>query len=204
MSESGEAGASSLPDLYFDPYFEMEAVKLLPGEYYVTARDMLLVTVLGSCVCACIRDPQQGIGGMTHFMLPDAYRDQEQQQRSVRYGSHAMEVLINELLKMGAERKRLEAKVFGAGNVLSRPGSHVIGERNSRFLVNYLQRESIPVVGQDLLDSFPRKVYFFPHSGRVLVKKLKRLNNTTIFEREADYFQRLTDTEITGNVELFS
>lgn len=203
MNARSHQSAFVTPEVYFDPYFEQDAVKVLPGEYYVTGRDMILVTVLGSCVCACVRDPLLGVGGMSHFMLPEHYRDSEANTNALRYGSHAMEVLINQLLKMGAVRERLEAKVFGAGNVLQTPGGHLLGERNSRFVVGYLEREHIPVVAQDLHDVWPRKVYFFPASGRVLVRKLKRLNNTTIFDREADYFQRLTDLEIAGKVELF-
>src|SRR5574340_1569007 len=107
------------PNLYFDRLHNSEAAKILPGEYYATARDMLLVTVLGSCVCACIRDRVSGIGGMNHFMLPDSGQDQGNPlSASARYGTYAMEILLNQLLKMGAKHANLEAKVFGGGNVL--------------------------------------------------------------------------------------
>ncbi|QEW06124.1 chemoreceptor glutamine deamidase CheD [Nitrincola iocasae] len=192
-----------VPDIYFDPYFEQDAVKILPGEYYVTARDMILVTVLGSCVCACIRDPQTGIGGMCHFMLPEQYLDDSLIASSMRYGSHAMETLINQLIKNGAQREHLQAKVFGACNALASPGGHKMGEHNSRFVVAYLEKESIPVLARDLLDVYPRKVYFFTRTGLVRVKKLKKLNNTTIMDREADYYSRLTDADMSGDVELF-
>ncbi|NLW03620.1 MAG: chemoreceptor glutamine deamidase CheD [Pseudomonadaceae bacterium] len=198
--QSGE----QLSNIYYDPYFEMDAVKILPGEFYVTQQNLLLVTVLGSCVAACIRDKTLGLGGISHFMLPPfEQNDQELIDSSIRYGSHALEVLINELLKQGASRENLEAKVFGGGNVLSAEGSQVIGERNAAFLLGYLEAEKVAVASQSLLGAYPQKVYFFPSSGRVLVKKLKRLNNTTIFDREALYFERLLNIQVAGNIELF-
>lgn len=192
-----------LSKVYFDPYFETDAVKVLPGEFYVTQQDLLLVTVLGSCVAACIRDKSLGLGGISHFMLPFEQNDTDLVGSSIRYGSHALEVLINELLKRGASRENLEAKVFGGGNVLAADGTEAIGKRNAEFLLGYLDAEKVPVVSQSLLGAFPQKVYFFPYSGRVLVKKLKRLNNTTIFDREADYFEKLLNIKVAGNIELF-
>ena len=103
---------------YFDRHFEVEAVKVLPGEYYVTTSDMVLVTVLGSCVSACIRDREKGIGGMNHFMLAES-ADSAGLSASARYGTYAMEILINHLLKLGARRNNLEAKVFGGGRVMA-------------------------------------------------------------------------------------
>ena len=191
------------PVTYFDSYFEMEAIKILPGEYYVTRQDKLLVTVLGSCVAACIYDRVQGLGGINHFMLPLDRQEQTVIEPSIRYGSHALEVLLNDLYKLGADKSQLEAKVFGGGDVLAAPASNLIGERNADFLLNYLEAEKIPVVSRGLLGPWPQKVYFFPATGRVLVKKLKRLNNTTIFDREAEYVQRLMSIEVAGNVELF-
>lgn len=204
MNASTDGRHAIVPDIYFDPYFELDAVKLLPGEYYVTARDMILVTVLGSCVCACIRDQLTGIGGMCHFMLPDQQRDNAFIDSSMRYGSHAMETLINQLLKNGAQREQLQAKVFGACNALASPGGHKLGEKNSRFVVSYLEKERIPVLARDLLDVYPRKVYFFPRTGRVMVKKLKKLNNTTILDREVDYYNRLTEMDMSGDMEIFT
>ncbi len=189
------------PNLYFDKNFGVEAVKLLPGEYYVTARDMVLVTVLGSCVAACIRDRSSGIGGMNHFMLPGESGDLL--SSSARYGAYAMEKLINELLKMGARRGNLEAKLFGGGNVLRGFTVANVGERNAEFAIQYLRNEKIAVVAQDLLDIYPRKVYFFPESGRVRVKQLRNLHNDTIIEREQEYKSRIRVADMQGEVELF-
>jgi len=186
---------------YYDRNFKSEAAKILPGEYFVAGAGMLLVTVLGSCVAACVRDVEAGIGGMNHFMLPDD-GGRDSVSSSARYGTYAMEVLINHLLKLGARRNRLEAKVFGGGAVLSSLSSSNVGVRNAEFVLNYLKTEKIPVVAKDLLDSYPRKVYYFPNSGRVLVKKLHRVHNETLFSRERDYKARLSGP-VAGDVELF-
>ena len=190
--------------LYYDRTFDCDAAKILPGEYYCTYKDMLIVTVLGSCVSACIRDRVSGIGGMNHFMLPDGGDGSDPLiSASARYGTYAMEVLINELLKAGARRENLEAKVFGGGNVLRGLTALNVGERNAAFVRGYLKAEGIRVLAEDLNDIFPRKVYFFPRTGRVLVKKLRELNNNTLVNREQDYASRLAGKKIGGEVELF-
>lgn len=187
---------------YFDRTFDCDAVKVLPGEYFVTTADILLVTVLGSCVTACIRDRDKGLGGMNHFMLPDA-SEGGMLSSSARYGAYAMEVLLNHLLKLGARRSSLEAKVFGGGQVLASLTQTQVGEKNARFVLDYLRTERIPVVAQDLLDIYPRKVYFFPVNGRVMMKKLVRVKNDTLIEREREYQARLRRDNVQGDVELF-
>lgn len=192
-------------NIYYDRNFDCDAAKLLPGEYFYTQKDMLIVTVLGSCVSACIRDRVNGIGGMNHFMLPDTGGDDHNPvSASMRYGTYAMEILINDLLKAGAKRENLEAKVFGGGNVL--PGFIAInvGQRNADFVKQYLKAEHIPIVAEDLVDIYPRKVYFFPRSGKVLVKKLKQMNNNTVVNREQDYAHRIITKPISGEIDLFS
>ena len=195
-------------NLYFDSSFKTEAVKLLPGEYFVTSNNLLLVTVLGSCVAACIRDKHSGIGGMNHFMLPDGTSDANSPMNaSARYGTYAMELLINQLLKMGARRQNLEAKVFGGGNVIGGLTQANVGQRNADFVQQFLQMEGIPITAKDLVDIFPRKVYFFPKTSKVLVRKLRTQHNETIKKREKDYSRKLnrsSDTEKAGVVELFS
>jgi chemotaxis protein CheD len=190
---------------YWDPHLKQQAAKLLPGEYYATEEDMVLVTVLGSCVAACIRDASSGVGGMNHFMLPENSEDANGLVTpSARYGTHAMEMLINRLVKLGVRRANLEAKVFGGGNVIQGMTETRIGERNARFVHEFLGREGIRVVAEDLLGDLPRKVYFFPRTGRVLVKRLRILHNDTVAVREAEYRQRLRAEKIEGDVELFT
>ena len=187
---------------YYDRNFQRDAAKILPGEYFVSDQGMLLVTVLGSCVAACIRDTEARVGGMNHFMLPDD-GGRDTVGASARYGTYAMEVLINHLLKSGARRSRLEAKGFGGGAVMASLSSSNVGARNAEFVLDYLKTEKIPVVAKDLLDSYPRKVYYFPDSGRVLVKKLHRVHNETLFSREKDYKDRLVGAKVEGEIELF-
>ncbi len=191
--------------LYYDRTFDCDAAKISPGEYYFTDKDMVIVTVLGSCVSACIRDSVTGIGGMNHFMLPDcasADRDSPVSE-SMRYGTYAMEVLINQLLRNGARRENLEAKIFGGGNVLRSFTTTNVGDRNAVFVRKFLNEERIRITGEDLLDVYPRKVYYFPKTGRVLVKKLKQLNNYTLVKREEAYASKLKNNDVGGEVELF-
>ncbi len=192
-------------NVYYDRTFDRDAAKILPGEYYFTGKDMLIVTVLGSCVAACIRDRVSGVGGMNHFMLPDSGGDADSPvSASMRYGAYAMEVLINDLLKAGAKRENLEAKVFGGGNVLRGFIAINVGERNAQFVRAYLRAENIRIVAEDLNDIHPRKVYFFPRTGKVLVKKLMQMNNNTVVNREQDYASRLSTSSVGGDAELFS
>ncbi|QYJ80383.1 chemoreceptor glutamine deamidase CheD [Shewanella acanthi] len=192
------------PNRYYDRYFDREAVKILPGEYFATRENSMIVTVLGSCVAVCLYDPVLKIGGMNHFLLPnDSNPTATLMTDSGRYGVYAMELLINHVLKLGARRNALEAKVFGGGNVLKGFTVQNIGERNAEFVLEYLQMEQIPVVAADLLDIYPRKVYFFPDSGKVQVRKIKAMHNSTIIDRESEYRLRVRDLPTGGDIELF-
>lgn len=170
---------------YFDREFGLAAVKLLPGEYFVTAEDMVLTTVLGSCVSACLRDSVSGIGGMNHFMLPDAadplFFDAA---AAMRYGANAMQVLLSEVVRAGARRERLEAKVFGGGAVLASMTLLNIGERNADFVLRFLLAERIRIAAQDLRGKLPRRINFFPCTGRVTVRKLRQPGDALLVQRE--------------------
>ncbi len=191
-------------NLYYDRTFNCEAAKILPGEYYFSGKDMVIVTVLGSCVSACIRDRVSGVGGMNHFMLPDGGDSDSPVSASMRYGTYAMEILINELLKAGAKRENFEAKVFGGGNVLRGFTAINVGERNAKFVRDYLKMENIRITAEDLIDIHPRKVYFFPHTGKVLVKKLKVVHNETLTQREIEYANKLKKDNLGGGeIDLF-
>lgn len=191
------------PNRYYDRHFDREATKILPGEYYVTAQGTMIVTVLGSCVSACIRDPYAGVGGMNHFLLPGDTSGDNLLNESARYGAYSMELLINHLLKMGASRSRLEAKVFGGGNVLPGLTVHNVGQRNGEFVLEYLKNEGIRTLASDIGGDYPRKVYFFPDVGNVRVKKLRTMHNTTILDRESEYRVRIKDVPKSGDIELF-
>ena len=197
-------GQGTFPNRYFDRHFDREVVKILPGEYYGTTEDTVIVTVLGSCVAVCLRDPLKKIGGMNHFLLPsDGSSSITSVSESARYGVYAMELLINQMLKLGADRRRLEAKIFGGGNVLKGFTGFNVGERNVEFTMDYLNAEHIPVLASDLLDIYPRKVYFSPDTGIVNVRKIKSLHNSTIIDRESEYKMRIRGTSQSGEIELF-
>ena len=203
-TNDGPITVGNSPTRYFDKKFGVEAAKILPGEYFATDGNMLLVTVLGSCVAACIHDLRAGVGGMNHFMLPRSEPDSTSPiSMSARYGTFAMEILINQLLKMGARRENMEAKVFGGGNVLRGFTMNNIGEANANFVLEYLHNERIRVGAEDMLGVHPRKIYYFPSTGKVLVKKIRELHNHTIVERESEYNLRLRDTVVGGDVEIF-
>jgi len=189
---------------YFDRSFSCDAVKILPGEYYFTDKNMMLTTLLGSCVAACIHDRVSGIGGMNHFLLPEVGQDVESPvSESMRYGSFAMEVLINDLLKSGARRANLVAKVFGGGNVLPGMTTLNVGSKNARFVLNYLKTDNIPVLSEDLEDKYPRRVCFFPASGKVMVKKLKENIEFGFIKQELAYQAELKRAPVNGEIDLF-
>jgi len=191
------------PNLYFDAHLQMHSAKIAPGELYASKRDITIVTVLGSCVSTCLRDPVAKVGGMNHFMLPDrgGARDSPVSEPA-RYGAHAMEMLINNLLSIGAARDRLEAKIFGAGRVL--PGLSDVGARNAEFAIEYLARERISLLAQDVGGEHARKIYFFIASGKVLVKQLRHLHNETLLSRERRYAMEIEKSTVSGRVDLFS
>lgn len=192
---------------YWDKLNKIYAAKILPGEYYVTINDEAIVTVLGSCISACIRDRVFGIGGMNHFMLPDSEGKIDKRMRSsseaTRYGNFAMEKMINDILKHGGRRENLEVKIFGGGQIIKDMRTLDIGQRNIEFVKEYIRTEGLKLVVDETGDIYPRKVFFFPASGKVRVKKLKSMHNNTILERESSYQYRIRKEPVKGDIELF-
>lgn len=184
-----------------DPTHGIPTTRVQPAGFAASADDLALVTLLGSCVSACLYDAGAGIGGMNHFLLPDG--DARTDGVPARYGTHAMELLINAMLKLGARRSRLGAKVFGGGNVLRGFAIDPVGTRNARFVLAYLAAEGIPVTAQDLGDVHPRKVVFFPRTGRTLVRRLPALQGEAIARAETAYRGRVAHAPVSGGVELF-
>ncbi|MCX7274412.1 MAG: chemoreceptor glutamine deamidase CheD [Burkholderiales bacterium] len=182
---------------YFDHGFNAEACKVLPGEFFVYHQDIVIQTVLGSCVAACIADRGAGVGGMNHFLLPDG------DESSARYGAFAMEILINDILKAGGRRGHLEAKVFGGAAVIQGMTQLHIGRQNVEFVERFLGNERIPIVSKDVLDVYPRKVCFLPHSGRAMVKKLAPATSTGVVREEVSYLAKVRQKAPAGSVELF-
>lgn len=195
-AQSPKPGQASF--FFYDTHFKSEAVKVLPGEYYVDNQDLLILTTLGSCIAACLWDRNARVGGMNHFMLPEGVGD------SGRYGSYAMELLINEMLKRGASRSGMEAKVFGGGQVVSGMTTMNVGERNTSFVLEYLKTERIPVVSKDVLDIYPRKVCFLPASGKAMVKRLAAASTDALVAQDRVAVERaIKSSSSGGSVDLF-
>jgi chemotaxis protein CheD len=195
-SQSRKPGEASF--FFYDAHFKNDAVKILPGEYFVHDEDMLIMTTLGSCIAACLYDRNAKVGGMNHFMLPDGAGD------SGRYGSYAMELLINEMMKRGANRMTMEAKVFGGGQVVAGMTTMNVGERNTNFVMDYLKTERIPIVSKDVLDVYPRKVCFLPGSGKAMVKRLAPTNTDALLAQDRAAAQKAVPASTGGgSVDLF-
>ncbi len=187
--------------IIYDRQFHREVIKLQPGDYGATGLDLMFSTVLGSCVSACLYDPLNRIGGMNHFLLPGS----SGHQQVGRYGMYAMELLVNEMLKRGAQRDRIVAKVFGGARVLRTLQSMDIGSRNADFIERYLADEEIPVIASDLRSSHPRKVIFFPATGQALVRAVGSSSDFGELQAEERYAAKVSHTEppIGGHIELF-
>ena len=198
-----KAGEASF--FYYDAHFRNEAVKVLPGEFFVHDEDILVMTTLGSCIAACLWDRDKRIGGMNHFLLPDMGSGSGSMGGdSGRYGSFAMDLLIGELVKRGATRSSMEAKVFGGGAVVSGMNTINVGERNTNFVLDYLRTERITVVSKDVLDIYPRKVCFLPASGKAMVKRLASANSEALAAQERAAAHRAAPTcSNAGSVDLF-
>lgn len=193
-------GSGEASFFYSDHHFQYDAVKVLPGEYFVSSEDVMIMTVLGSCISACIWDGRARAGGMNHFMLPDG----DSADGFGRYGSYAMELLINQMLKIGARRETMQAKVFGGAQVMAGFTSMNVGEKNTKFVLDYLATERIPVVSQDVLDIHPRKVCFFPVSGKALVKRLAHAHpETLVLEERKGNAAFVAKSTSGGSVDLF-
>ena len=190
---------------YWDPTQSCMTVKVLPGEFYVSNQHELVTTVLGSCVAACIHDVRRGIGGMNHFMLPEPRGERDSWTstvgRAARYGSDAMEQLINTILAAGGQRADLQVKIFGGGRVLAQLTD--IGQRNIEFVQRYIATENLNLCAADLGDVYPRQVQFFPHTGRARVRLLRRHDDVALVADESTYLKRLANDPIKGEVELF-
>jgi len=192
---------------YWDGRHQSIAAKILPGEYYVTSNSELITTMLGSCVSACIRDRVLGVGGMNHFLLPlhngEAWSSKtEITSLANRYGNFAMEHMINDILKNGGKKKNLEIKIFGGSQIIQ--GMTNIGESNIKFVRNYVALEELKIVAADVGGTNPRKVMYFPKTGKVMVKRIRELHNDTILKRESAYIESLGDEANEGSVDLFN
>ena len=192
---------------YWDKQQGVYAAKILPGEFYVSLAGEMIVTVLGSCISACVRDRVKGVGGMNHFMLPvqreNMTTNVAAMSESARYGNWAMEYLINEILKNGGDKRNLEIKIFGGGRVLENMQQIDVGQKNIDFVRHFIANESLYLAAEDVGGVYPRKVLYFPDTGSVKVRKLKTVRNDVVFERERNYARTINTRPTQGDIELF-
>lgn len=180
------------------------------GDVFASRAPSVVRTILGSCISVCLRDPVTGAGGMNHFMLPSGLLDD---QVSARYGIHAMELLINECMRQGADRRRMEAKVFGGGHVLRvRETDGNVPQSNIRFVLDFLETEDIPIVARDLGGYSAREIYFFTDNGKILLRRLgdtgdkSRRELTELEREEREKLRSMVRTEVkpaAENITLF-
>lgn len=195
---------------FWDNRFQRHALVILPGEFHVSSDNEVIVTTLGSCVSACIRDRVTGLGGMNHFMLPKDISASstnvknwmfDNENKSARYGSVAMELLINTIIKMGGSRLNLEAKIFG-GSLLAAGQSvgNRVGDKNVAFVKEYLAMEKIPITDEDVSNPWPMKIYYIPANGESYVQRLRSLANQEVSNRERQYSSSIEQQEVKGGI----
>lgn len=195
---------SAVSDGHYSREFQAHAFKVFLGGFLVSSDpDVMLVTILGSCVAVCVRDPEAAVGGMNHFLLP-SIPDTEADipiDEAARYGTVAMERLINGVLAAGGRRERLELKIFGGARVID--SSMDIGELNARFALDYARREGLRVVGGDLGGVRPRRVHWFPATGRALRRLLTPARLGETVREELNFRTSLRERPLDGEVDLF-
>ena len=197
------AASNAVSRKYFEAKINSMATIVLPGDHLVVEEaDLAVVTLLGSCVAACIRDVGTGVGGLNHFLLPEE-KGSGAASGSARYGTNAMEVLINDIVRRGGRKDRLEAKVFGGANVIDTAATETVGDRNCKFVIDYLKRENIPVAASDLGGMKARRVFFFPATGRVSVLRLEPSDQRVVRDQEVKLQAKVQKNLGAGEVELF-
>ncbi len=203
--------------------YEQPITIIKPGEYLVSQEDIIISTVLGSCIAVALHDVNTGSGGLNHFMLPAAFTHQHTAtqgtpmpiiesdprdflEESARYGMYAMEVLINGLLRLGCRRDRLAAKVFGGASVLGfgRDGRKTVAQSNIDFVFEYLKTEKIPIIASDVGGSDARKILFFVKEGKVLLKRIRGTYTNLVAKEEQIYEERLKAKPVEGSVHFFT
>lgn len=188
---------------FYDASLKANVVKISPGDYYITDQKEIITTVLGSCISACIRDTRLKIGGMNHFMIPVKcpHTSHPEQDMDTRYGTYAMEHLINDIYKYGGNRKYLEIKLFGAGNVLV--GSGNVGMKNIKFVRDFIHTEGYKIHSENLGGDNPRKINYCPVTGKVMMKKLASTNIAAIQREERKLQEKVESSTVAGEIDLF-
>lgn len=181
------------PDRYYDQITERTIIKVYSGGCYTTdTKGEMMVTILGSCIACCIHDPMLNLGGMNHFLVPG--EELATGSSTPRHGVHAMELLINGLIKLGASKSRMQAKIFG-GAALLQASTAQIGAKNIAFVKRFLSNENIPIIAEDVGGNFPRRLHYHPDTGKAMLRKLQRQDDLKIVEKEKQYIDSLQKTK---------
>jgi chemotaxis protein CheD len=180
-------------------------VSVAPGDHYVTNNpDETVVTLLGSCVAACARDPVTGVGGLNHFLLPSSDQELKGSDEAMRFGDYAMEQLLNTIYRKGGQRGRIEFKIFGGARVLGGNSMLKIGEQNIAFVERFLRNEGFPIVAKSVGGTAPRRVRFHPATGKAFVQELDRSSAQSVTSQEEQYRRRMAKAAPAGgDVEFF-
>ena len=200
----------------FDAKLQSNVLTIFAGEYYISTKKEIISTVLGSCISVCLYDIIKGIGGMNHFMLPESsvsadklfskdslINKEELTEQSMRYGITAMEVLIAEMQKKGADRLNLKAKIFGGGKVLTTNNNssmQSIGDKNIGFARAFLKMEGIKIEKEDVGSTYGRKIFFITGRDSVFVKKVA-IEPAAAEERS--YMRKLLELKKQANITIF-
>lgn len=189
----------------FNQKYNRHMYELFASDCYATIeKQIVLTTLLGSCIAVCMKDPKAGVAGMNHFMLPRKVNVRDVGfNNDTRYGVNAMEVMINEMMKKGALRKRMQAKVFGGGRVMDSALNNV-AQSNVDFALAYLKTEGIPVLARDVGNQEGRKLFFFPDTFDVYVKRIHYNNLTKAVQTEKQLMEKINkQREKDSDLELF-
>ena len=204
--DSEVSGKDKSSGPFFDARYGVNTVMVLPGRHYVTGKaDEMIVTLLGSCIAACIRDPIAAVGGLNHFLLPESENGDwgSTAGAAMRYGNHAMETLINDIIKLGGQRSRLEIKIFGGAQIIEGATTIAVGRKNIDFVRSYLTNEGFNIAAEHLGGSLPRRIHYFPATGKVQMRQLTRFVDKELFDRDKTYLHQIKVDDTTNDPELF-
>lgn len=198
-----ELDLSSGVHKYVDGMTRRSKVRIGPGSYFVSyGEGEILTTVLGSCISVCAGDPETGVGGMNHFMLPmPTVSDGPPNTVDLRTGAHAMEALLNDILRHGCPRSRIKLKIFGGADMIGT--AHPVGATNIEFALDYFKREGMPIEATDIGGTDARKLEYEPRSGRARVKLIVDHSAQKLRSEEERYQKQLSNVVVTNDVELF-
>ena len=189
---------------YFDTKFNKHSTNLAPGEYFVSGDDIIINTVLGSCVAVALHDPKLEISGLNHFMLAESnFQHRNESFFNIeRYGLYAMEAVLNDMIKLGCKKERLRAKIFGGSSVFETRNKSNIGPANIEFAELFLKTEKIPIVNSDTGGEQARRIYLFPRTFKVLLRRI--LPTRELSRQMQDYTEKLEhDAGIGSKTVLF-